>query len=203
MRRIKSVIFDWGGVLIDNPTSGLIQYCSRALGVSKQDYEKVHVKFSVDFQKGLIDEDTFWKRVCGQLNVPIPTIRSLWIDAFRGVYSPRKEMFSLTDSLRKAGYKTALLSNTEAPAMQCYHKSGYDMFDVTVFSCAVACIKPERRIYEIAVQKLYCEPDESVFIDDYPEYVNGARQAGLKTILYESIDQVKSELISFGMKWSE
>ncbi len=203
MKEIKSIIFDWGGVLIENPAPGLMQYCERALGVSRQDYEKVHNKFSVDFQKGLIDEDTFWERVCGQLNVPTPTIGSLWTDAFRGVYSSRKEMFSLTDSLRKAGYKTALLSNTEAPAMQCYHKAGYDMFDVTVFSCAVACVKPERRIYEIAVQKLECEPDESVFIDDNPEYVNGAQQVGLKTILYESIDQVKSELVDFGVKWSE
>jgi putative hydrolase of the HAD superfamily len=203
MQRIKSVIFDWGGVLIDNPAPGLMQYCSRALGVSSEDYEKVHEMFSPDFQKGFINEDTFWKRVCGELNVTVPLIRSLWIDAFRGVYYPRKEMFGLVASLQNAGYKTAILSNTEAPAMACFNKAGYEIFDAAVFSCEVACVKPERRIYEITLQKLECQPNESVFIDDKPEYINGARQVGIKTILYEDTQQVKKALADFGVEWSE
>lgn len=203
MQRIKSVVFDWGGVLIDNPAPGLVEYCAGVLDVSKQDYENVYNKFAPDFQKGLIDEDTFWKKVCGELNVQHPTIRSLWIDAFRGAYSPRKEMFTLAASLQKAGYKTAILSNTENPAMQCYQKAGYDMFDVTVFSCTVACVKPERRIYEITLEKLDCEPGESVFIDDNPEYIEGARRVGIKTILYENTAHVKKALAELGIEWAD
>ena len=59
METIKSVIFDWGGVLIDDPVPGLMQYCAKTLKVSKEDYIKAHSKFEADFQKGLICEDTF------------------------------------------------------------------------------------------------------------------------------------------------
>lgn len=203
MEEIKSVIFDWGGVLINDPAPGLMQYCARALGVSKEDYTKAHNAFAPDFQKNLFSEEVFWERICGVLNVPRPQVRSLWSEAFRAIYVPKEEMLSLAASLKRNGYKTALLSNTEAPARQHYSSFGYDMFDVPVFSCAEGARKPERRIYELTVERLGCRPEQSVFIDDSLEYINGAKQAGLKTILFEKIDQCKKALIEFGVEWTK
>ncbi|NQT02388.1 MAG: HAD family phosphatase [Planctomycetes bacterium] len=200
MEAIKSVIFDWGGVLIEDPAPSLVKYCSEALAVSKEDYIRTHDKFSADFEKGLVSEDTFWERMCGELGVSTPKVSSLWADAFKAAYVPREEIFSLTAGLGKSGYKTALLSNTEEPAMQYFHQLSYDMFDVLVFSCAEGTSKPERRIYELTVQRLGVEAGQSVFIDDKPEYIRGAKQAGLNTILFESVSQVKNELAGLGVK---
>ena len=200
MEVIESVIFDWGGVLIENPGPGLVKYCSEALAVSKEDYIKANDKFAADFQKGLISEDRFWERMCGGLGVSKPKVSSLWIDAFKAAYVPREEMFSLAAGLGKKGYKTAFLSNTEEPAMRYFHQFGYDMFDVLVFSCAEGMSKPERRIYELTVERLGVEAGQSGFIDDKPEYRNGAKQAGLNTILFESVSQVKNELARFGVE---
>ena len=200
MEVIESVIFDWGGVLIEDPAPVLVKYCSEALAVSKEDYIKVYDKFGVDFQKGVISEEEFWERMCGELGVSKPKVPSLWADAFEAAYVPREEMFSLAAGLGKKGYKTAFLSNTEEPAMRYFHQLGYDMFNVLVFSCAEGTGKPERRIYELTVQRLGCQPGQSVFIDDKPEYINGAKQAGLKTILFGSVSQVKSELAGLGVE---
>jgi epoxide hydrolase-like predicted phosphatase len=200
MEVIESVIFDWGGVLIEDPTPGLVKYFSEALAVSKEDYIKVHGKFVKYFEKGLISEEEFWVRMCRGLGVLKPKVSSLWADAFEAVYVPREEMFSLVGGLGKKGYKTAFLSNTEEPAMQYFHQLGYDMFDVLVFSCAEGMSKPERRIYELTVQRLGSAAGQSVFIDDKAEYIDGAKQAGLKTILFESISQVKSELTGLGVE---
>lgn len=197
---IESVIFDWGGVLIDDPVPGLMKYCSEALAVSKENYMKAHSKFAEDFEKGLIEEDIFWERMCSELGVSRPKAPSLWADAFEAAYMPREDMFSLAGGLGTKGYKTAFLSNTEKPAMQFFHRFGYDMFDVLVFSCAEGTRKPERRIYELTVQRLGSEAEQSVFIDDKPEYINGAKQAGLNTILFENISQVKNELIRLGVE---
>ena len=194
MERIESVIFDWGGVLIDDPAPSLMQYCAQALTVSKEDYIKAHSKFAGDFEKNLINEDTFWERICGELGVSKPKVNSLWADAFEAAYVPKEDMFSLAARLRKNGYKTALLSNTEAVAMQYFYQLQYDMFDVLVFSCAEGTRKPEKKIYELTIQKLGSRPGQSVFIDDKPEYINGAKQAGLNTILSRNVEQVKNEL---------
>ena len=194
MESIKSVIFDWGGVLIDDPAPGLMRYCAEALGVSKENYIEAHSKFAADFQKGLISEDTFWQRICSELNVPKLTDRSLWADAFKAAYVPREDMFSMAACLQENGYRTAVLSNTEAPAMRYFHQLQYNMFDVLVFSCAEGTRKPEREIYELTLERLRSQPGQSVFIDDKPEYINGAEEAGLNTILFQSVEQVKDEL---------
>jgi len=200
MERIESVIFDWGGVLIDDPTPGLMQYCAQALNVTKEDYTKAHNKYAADIQKGLISEDTFWERICGELCVSKPRVPSLWADAFKAAYVPRKDMFSVAARLRKNGYKTALLSNTEAVAMQYFYQLQYNMFDVSVFSCAEGTRKPEREIYELTVRRLDSRAGQSVFIDDKPEYINGAKEAGLKTILFENISRLKNTLAELGVK---
>ncbi len=200
MEVIESVIFDWGGVLIEDPAPGLVKYCSEALAISKEDYIKVYDKFGGDFQKGVISEEEFWERMCGGLGVSKPKVPSLWADAFKAAYVPKEEMFSLAAGLSKKGYKTAFLSNTEEPAMRYFYQFGYDMFDVLVFSCAEGTSKPERRIYELTIQRLGSEAGQSVFIDDKPKYINGAKQAGLNTILFECISQVKNELAGLGVE---
>ncbi len=200
MAKIESVILDWGGVLIEDPAAGRMRYCAEALGVSEKDLAGAQGKFLADFQKGLISEEVFWERVCGELKVPEPAGRSLWTDGFRAVYMPRRDMFSITERLQQAGLGTAILSNTEAPTVRYFHQLHYSMFDVLVFSCAEGMKKPDRKIYELTLEKLGSEPAQSVFIDDDPEYISGAKDAGLNTILFESVEQVKNELARLGVK---
>lgn len=200
MERIKSVIFDWGGVLIEDPAPGLMQYCAQALNVSKEEYTKAHRKFSTDFQKNLIGEDTFWDRICRELKVRRPAVPSLWTQAFKAAYVPREEMFILATGLNKNGYKTAVISNTEVPAMQYFYRLRYDMFDAAVFSCAEGIIKPNSKIFEIALKKLDCTPEQSVFIDDNVEFTEAAKKSGLYSILFESTKQIRNELNEIGVK---
>jgi epoxide hydrolase-like predicted phosphatase len=200
METIKSVIFDWGGVLIEDPAPGLIQYCAKALKVKKEDYIKAHGKFETDFQKGLICEDTFWEQICSELNVPKPDIPSLWAEAFEAAYVPRDDMFSIAASLQENGYRTAVLSNTEKPAMQYFHQQRYDMFDVLVFSCAEGVKKPDRKIYELTLEKLGSLPEQSVFIDDNPEHINGAKEVGINTVFFQNLNQAKNELVRLSIK---
>lgn len=194
---IKAVIFDWGGVLIKNPEKGLILFCANSLGVSEKLFISAYKKFKDDFQKGTIPEDAFWDKICGELKIQKPNTYSLWGEAFRHAYSPKEEMFSLAAKLRNQGYKIGFLSNTEAPAMKYFHEKRYGMFDAAIFSCAEGTIKPERKIYETALNKLGVKPHEAIFIDDKKKYLEGAKKLGINTILFISPDQVKKKLSSF------
>lgn len=200
METIKSIIFDWGGVLIDNPNPGLMQYCAKALGASRESYIEAHSKFADGFQKGTVCEEEFWGNVCTELNALKPNIPSLWAEAFKAAYVPRNSMFSIAASLQENGYKTAVLSNTEVPAMQYFHQQQYDMFDVLIFSCAEGIQKPDRKIYELTLKKLGSQPRQSVFIDDNPEYIGSAKEVGINTVLFENIEQVKDELNQLGIE---
>jgi len=200
MGKIESVIFDWGGVLIDDPRPGLLRYCSGAFGVPLEDYTPVNDSFLDEFHKGMISEDTFWRQITGKLGKQMPPSRSQWYEAFRSAYVPKQEMFRLASSLHDKGYKTAFLSNTELPAVEFFHEQGYDMFDVLVFSCVEGVMKPERRIYEITLERLGSKAGQAVFIDDRQDYIRGAQNVGLNAILFKTIDQVKDELIGLGVE---
>ena len=109
-------------------------------------------------------------------------------------------MFALASKLHRKGYKTALLSNTEVAAMQYFHQLNYDMFDQLIFSCAQGTAKPEKKIYEVTVDRLRTKAQHSVLIDDKLEYTNGAKEMGLNAILFRSIEQVKDELARLSVK---
>jgi len=200
VKTIKAVIFDWGGVLIDDPWSALMHYCSKVFEVPIDTYAQIHGTFLPDFQRGLISEQIFWKKVYRELKKPKPDRPSLWGDAFRAAYSPRPEVFSFVAELHNKGYKTALLSNTEVPAMRLIGQLNYDMFDELIFSCAEGAVKPEKKIYEIAVGKLDSQPEQTVLIDDKAEFINGAKEVGLNGITFKNLKQVKEELAKLGVK---
>ena len=197
--RIEAVLFDWGGVLIENPAPGLMAYCAKGLAVAVADYVRVHNAHGEAFQKGWIAEAVFWQRVCGDLNRPLPGQASLWGDAFRAVYRPREEVFSLARRLREKGCQTSLLSNTEVPAMAFFLELHYDMFDALTFSCAEGVAKPQREIYEVAAKKLGMAPARCVLIDDRLDFVEGARDAGMKGIVYKDLTRVTTELAGLGV----
>ena len=200
MPKIKAVIFDWGGVLIDDPVPGLIAFCSDALGVPSNAFEKAHSLFSAEFQKGNITESQLWKNICSSLDIPMPKSKSLWLEAFKHCDSPKKDVLMLVASLRANGYKTAILSNTEIPAVKYFSQKEYARFDVAVLSCFEGTSKPERRIYKLALERLNLQADEVLFIDDNPEYIEGANQVGLNTILFEDFQRLKGRLRSFSVQ---
>jgi len=50
------------------------------------------------------------------------------------------------------------------------------------------------------LQKLKVKPDEAVFIDDRKDFLDGAKKAGLKTILFMTVGQVKAGLKKLGVE---
>ena len=197
---IKAIIFDLSGVLIEDPALKMLDYFRAFFGIKIETFRKVDLEIFPRFQKGMVSEEQLWERICSAFKVPVPDVPSLWEDAFRSVYKPKEEMFSLAAKLKEEGYKVGLLSNSEVPAMSYFLKQNPDLFDATVFSCIEGTMKPERRIYEIALERLGVQPHEAVFIDDRKDFLEGAKKIGIKTILCTSPHQVQRDLTQFSVR---
>lgn len=201
MELIEAVIFDWGGVLIEEPSQALYRYCADALDVPLEQYINTHKKYDDDFITGQFSEQQFWSKVCSELNKGPPKMKSLWFAAFEAAYKPRENVFALTVELDTNGYKTAILSNTEPPSVQFFYKQGIDKyFDAAIFSCIEHTKKPERKIYDIAAGRLGVQASQCVYIDDKIEFVKAAQAAGMKGILFKCFEQIKFELENLGVK---
>lgn len=194
---IKAIIFDWGGVLIKDPTEEIAAYCAKKLGVNKNKLIRLHKEFQPDFERGALTEKELWKKTCKRLDVAEPKNPHLWTDAFRCYYSENKKVIALARSLKDREYKLGFLSNIELPGKKILdeHKRSYDFFDAFVLSFEEKTIKPEKRIYKIMLDRLRVKPDEALFIDNNKDNVNGARKAGIKSILFRNYSQLKRDII--------
>ena len=72
MEKINAVIFDWGGVLIEDPAPALFKYCANALGVGEEQYVIAFDICMNDFQTGTVTEQQFWMNMTKRLKVPMP-----------------------------------------------------------------------------------------------------------------------------------
>ena len=87
--------------------------------------------------------------------------------------------------LRADGIRTALVTNNVREFGGSW-KAGLavdELFDVVVDSCATGIRKPDRRIYELALERLGVPAEEAVFLDDFAGNVEGARRVGIHGIL--------------------
>jgi putative hydrolase of the HAD superfamily len=198
---IQAIIFDWGGVLIDDPADGLIAYCARSLHTDSTALKSVFSFYEERFQKGQISEQELWKQICNQLAVSEPSSSSLWKEAVKAVFTDKKKMIQLVQTLKNKGYRTAFLSNTEDPAVDYFFEQKYDRyFDVTLFSCKEKSRKPEEMIYLRILERLHLHPEECVFIDDKNENITMAKKIGNKGILFHTPSQVIAELEKYGIQ---
>jgi FMN phosphatase YigB (HAD superfamily) len=113
-----------------------------------------------------------------------------------------KYSIKLLKQLQKAGYKTALISNTSVFTIEELKKTTLlDYFDNPVFSFNVGVIKPNKKIYLEALKKAKCKPKEALMIGDkLIDDVLPPRKLGINAIHYKgNYEELKKELKKFNI----
>jgi putative hydrolase of the HAD superfamily len=191
---VKAVIFDIGGVLEINPRTGWQQRWAARLGLEP---EALIRRLEPVWSRGDVGEVTL-----AEVEQQVAHLLGHeYVSAFMGdVWA--EYLGTLNDELARyfAGlrprYRTGIISNSFVGARE-REQAAYgfeDMCDVVVYSHEEGMKKPDRRIYEIACQKLGVEPAEAIFLDDTPVAVEGAERAGMTAIRFIDNTQVIAEL---------
>jgi HAD superfamily hydrolase (TIGR01509 family) len=134
-------------------------------------------------------------------------IKAILFDFYGVLYVPRKLGFTWRLVLNKAlldfsqtlrpDYKIGLLTNMGAGIVDKYFTQADldNYFDNVIISGDVAMTKPQPEIYELAAKLMKFEPGECVLVDDTEVNCEGAVAAGMKAVLYNSIEQAKRDLV--------
>ena len=192
---IKAVIFDYGGVVLKSPYSSM-ESIAIAYGTStKIVIQKMQPSLKL-FQKGIINENQFWKRLSSVLKKTVPKNKEdLWRKGFEETFYIYPEIISFVQKLKARGIKTAVLSNTIKPHTDTIIKhDGYKDFDIVILSREVNLRKPDSEIYLLTIKQLGTKPEECVFIDDKDENLRPAKKLGMKTILAKNPKQVINDV---------
>jgi putative hydrolase of the HAD superfamily len=69
-----------------------------------------------------------------------------------------------------------------------------EIFDIVVDSAFVGVRKPERRIYELTLERLDVSPAAAVMVDDIEDNCRAARELGITAVWFRSTEQAIEEL---------
>jgi putative hydrolase of the HAD superfamily len=189
--RVSNLILDFGGVIIDVDYGRVVQVF-RQLGIADFDrlYSRQRQSRLFDaFEKGLISETEF--RATLRRYLP-PAISDEEIDrAWNSMIGtiPQKRMDFLKELARH--YRLYLLSNTNIIHTRTitqrlnrqYGENAFErLFQRIYYSFQIGLRKPEEAIYGRVMQENQLSYQDTLFIDDSEQHVEGARQAGLRAL---------------------
>jgi putative hydrolase of the HAD superfamily len=106
--------------------------------------------------------------------------------AFADMFWPNEVVCRLVPALKQR-YRLFLLSNTNDMHCRWFRRQFAGTlahFDSLFFSHEVGIRKPLAGIYEHALQRMECRPQECVFIDDMPPNIAAAQARGWHGIVY-------------------
>lgn len=109
--------------------------------------------------------------------------------------SVSEEILSALQALKSRNVKLGLISNADCIDCKYWERSPlFPYFDDAVFSCDVELLKPDKRIYELAMQRLDVSPDQCLFVGDGgSNELCGAKSAGMGTVFSEMLETKTAE----------
>ena len=192
MQKIKNIIFDLGGIFIEIYFSKT-EEAFKLLGVLNWSQFYTQSTASALFENletGKITPEEFYEgfRKESGSDLTDEQIKGAW-NAMLGIFS--RERLQWLQAIGKR-YKIYLFSNTNiihyAAFQKIFSESTWeqnfdDYFIKTHYSHELGVRKPYASSYKKLLEIEKLKPEETLFIDDAAKNIEGAKQAGLQTLL--------------------
>jgi len=202
---IKTIFLDVGGVLLTNGWDRHV----RARAIEKfgldiyEVQERHHLTFDT-YEEGKLSLDDYLSRVIFYEK------RTFARQEFREyMYSQSKPFDDMIDYIKKLKEKfnlRTLTVNNEGRELNDYRIRKYklyDFIDAFVSSCFVHFRKPDKDIFRVALDISQTPPENVVYLDDRPMFVEVAESLGIKGIIHKSLETSRNELEKLSLYLSD
>ena len=183
MDKIKNIIFDLGGVIINLDTSRTISEFNK---LSKQPFESIYNQkqqspFFDLYDKGQLSETDFINELytATQSDAPISELKQAWNAMLLDFPIHRLDLLKKL----KGHYRLFLLSNTNETHISEFEKALYEthqyknlepFFEKVYYSCRMGMRKPDTEIFNFVLAENNLNASETLFIDDSIQHIQGA-----------------------------
>jgi 2-haloacid dehalogenase len=202
MRKITSVVFDIGGVLIAwNP-----RHLYRKVFEREEEMEWFLANICTYEWNVQQDGGKLFSVATAELSAKYPEYSDKiamyygrWTEMLDGEIEGTVKIFR---ELKSAGMPLYALSNWSHEAFPIAYQR-YDFmkeFDGLVVSGYEKLLKPDHAIYRVLMERYKINPAESVYIDDNKPNADAAGELGFHSIHFQSPVQLRDELRLLGLK---
>ena len=188
--KIKNIIFDLGGVILDLDENATFNELAK-IGIDVRqtihstELQQILSKFDI----GVYTAATFRKKMKEFFHIEKQTdekFDSIWNAMLLDI--PRERIEAIEQV--KKHYKIFLMSNSNEIHYDLYVRDlqlrfGYqefdELFNKAYFSFDIHLEKPDPRFFEFILDHEGLNPEETLFIDDTAENIEAAKRLGIKT----------------------
>ena len=202
--QIKSVIFDLGNVLALHDARIAARRYAKLTGLSFQEVWDFFLTSKTEkaYTRGEITSYQFFRYA---KNLAKPGSKMTYVqfrDIWNEIFVENKGMEKVLLDLKRH-YPLYLISNTNAMHYKFLVKKYWHLlkhFRRRFPSHEVGARKPEPEIYRRVLKAIRLKPEVTVFVDDHPGFIEGARSVGMNAILFKNPAQLMRDLKMLGVK---
>ena len=192
---LRAVFVDFGGVLLRTEDQGPRLRLAERLGVPAGQLEKLvfESRSSLQASTGEITEEAHWQSVGDALGISRQETELLTAEFFAG----DRLNTDLVEFLRglRPQCRVGLISNAWSGLRDYITRNQFaDVFDEMVISAEVGLVKPDPRIYRLALERMNVPPEASLFLDDMPANVQAALSIGMHALQFVQPAETLAEL---------
>ena len=199
--KLRAIIFDIGRVLVRVDVARAMTGLADGMPLSPEEVWSALQKDPRwnDWQEGRMSPQDWHLHLSRRLG------SKLTFEQFVEVWNRALDPTPIHDDafLAKLGkkYRLAVLSNTDPLHVAHLEKTYwfFKLFPARIYSCRVGASKPNPIIYKEALQACKVRAQEAVYVDDVPAYAQAAAQLGMHGIVFQSPEQLQSELRNLGI----
>jgi len=204
-RKYQAVIFDLYGTLINKLSlrgyKEDLRRMASALSVPPDDL--IRLWFDTENKRGLgifqSHEDNI-KYICNKLgrhvgDAQIEHAVQTYFKYTADSVKLRPYAIEVLTHLKSDGYKTGLITDCSASIPKIFNDIAAPFIDAAIFSCSAGMLKPDPRIYRLAVERLAVKPEECLYIGDGDDNeLTGALQVGMHPVLIRNPDEDSNDI---------
>jgi HAD superfamily hydrolase (TIGR01549 family) len=193
---IKAIFWDLGGVLVRTTDRGPRTRLAQRYGRTMRELEQLVWEGDMGYkaQTGAISAADQWAYVLDQLGLPPEALASIRAEFFAADVLDMELVGWIRDL--KPYYRIGVISNALDDARRFVEQTARigDAFDHLTISAEVGVMKPDERIYWMALNALDVTPDQAVFVDDFLHNIEAARAVGMSAIHFRDPQVARREL---------
>jgi putative hydrolase of the HAD superfamily len=199
MNAISTVVFDLGRVLVNIDFDAFPNALELTTPESRAPYRSAVAVQSRLYETGKISTDEFISRL---------------FDVFQKKYTRDHLLFAWNEIILEdvpgiahlidivaERHGTAMLSNTSASHFEKAERECSTVKKIArrFLSFEIGEAKPAPGIYRHVIRELQTDPSRLLFIDDLPENIEAAREAGMNGLLFTGLDRLQRDLIEWNI----
>lgn len=156
--------------------------------------------FEEEAEQGLWSSESYLDEIRRRLGYQL-TVEE-WVASRRAATEPDPEVLGLARTL-SSRWRVGMFTNN--PLMLKEHfdsvfpEAAAIFRDRAIFSAELGRRKPDPEAFRLLARRLHATPAEMLFIDDDPQYVDGARTAGLNAEVYAGYPALVDQLAAYGV----